>query len=89
MDLLKVPRFSCQKRIHNKAHLNLVTEVLNGFSPGVFNRLYVNHKKNLEQPKFRSKERANNTSLLEPKSELMIILFSKVTLKATAINSES
>ena len=89
MDLLKAPRFPYQKRIHNKGHLNLATEVLKGFSPGVFNRLYVNHKKNLEQPKFRSKERANNTSLLEPKSELMIILFSKVTLKAKTVNSGS
>ena len=24
-------------RFHNKGHLNLVTEVLKGFSPGVFN----------------------------------------------------
>ena len=68
MDLLKVPRFSYQKRIHNKGHLNLATEVLKGLSPGVFNRLYVPHNKNLEQPKFRTKERAN-ISLFKSNSE--------------------
>ena len=36
-DLLEAPRFPYQKRFHNKGHLNLATEVLKGFSPGVFN----------------------------------------------------
>ena len=49
MDLLKVPKFPYQTRIHNKGHLNLATEVPKGFSPGVFNRLYVNHNKNLQK----------------------------------------
>ena len=66
MDLLKVPRFPYQKRIHNKGHLNLATEVMNGLSPGVFNRLYITHNKNLIQRKFRTKERPNNICL--PKS---------------------
>ena len=74
MDLLKAPRFPYQKRIHNKGHLNLGTEVLKGFSSVVFKRLCVTHNKNLEQWK------------LEPKSELIIFPFSKVTLKATAVN---
>ena len=69
MDLLKVPRFPYQKRIHNKGQLNLVTEVLKGFSPGVFNRLYVNYNKNLEQRKFRTKEQADNISLFKTNSE--------------------
>ena len=56
MDLLKVPY---QKRIRNKGNHNLATEVLKGFSPGVFNRLYVTHNKNLEQRKFRTKEPAD------------------------------
>ena len=68
MDLLKVPRFPYQKRIHNKGHLNLATEVLKGFSPGVFNRLCVTHNKNLEQRKFRTKEQANNISLFKSSS---------------------
>ena len=76
MDLLKAPRFPDQKRINNKGHLTLATEVLKGFSPGVFNSFCVTHNKNLQQPKFRTKE-------------LIIFLFSKVTLKATAINSDS
>ena len=68
MDLLKVPRFPYQKRIHNKGHLNLATEVLKGFSPGVFSRLYVTHNKNLEQRKFRKKERAYDISLFKSNS---------------------
>ena len=72
MDLFKVPRSPYQKRVHNKGHLNLATEVPMGFSAGVFNKLYVTHNKNLE-----------------PKSELIILFFSKVTLKATAVNSDS
>ena len=50
----------------------MATAVLKGFSPDVFNRLYVTHNKNLE-----------------PNVELVIFLFSKVTLKATAVNSDS
>ena len=69
MDLLKAPRFPDQKRIHNKGHLTLATEVLKGFSPGVFNSFCVNHNKNLRQPKFRTKERANNISLFKSNSE--------------------
>ena len=69
MDLLKAPRFPYQKRIQNKGHLNLATEVLKGFSPGVFNRLCVTHNKNLEQRKFRTKERANNICLFKSNSE--------------------
>ena len=45
MELLKVPRFPYQKRFHNKGHLNLVTDVRKGFSPGIFNRLCVTHDK--------------------------------------------
>ena len=55
----------------------MATEVLKGFSPGIFNRLYITHNKNLEQWKFRTKEQA------------IIFLFSKVTLKATVVNSDS
>ena len=69
MDLLKVPRFPYQKRIHNKGHLSLATEALKGFSPGVFDRLYVTHNKKLEQRKFRTKERANNISLFKNNPE--------------------
>ena len=69
MDLLKAPRFSYQKRIHNKKHLNLATEVLKDFSPGVFNRLCVTHSKNLQQRKFRTKERTNNISLFKSNSK--------------------
>ena len=45
----------------------MVTEVLKGFSPGVFNRLCVTHNKDLEQQKFQTKERANNISLFKSK----------------------
>ena len=64
MDLLKA-----QKKIQNKGHLNLATDVLKGFSPGVFNRLYVTHNKNLEQRKFRIKRRAKNISLFKSNYE--------------------
>ena len=69
MDLLKAPRFPNQKRIHRKGHLTLVTDVLKGFIPGVFNSLCVTHNKNLKQPKFRATERANNISLFKSNSE--------------------
>ena len=69
MNLLKVPKFHYQKRIHNKEHPNLATEVLKGFSSGVFNRFYVAHNKNLEQRKFRTKEQTNNISLFKSNSE--------------------
>ena len=69
MNLLKAPRFPYQKRIQNKGHLNLTTEVLKSFSPGVFNRLCVTHNKNLEQRKFRTKERASNICLFKSNSE--------------------
>ena len=69
MDLLKAPRFPYQKIIQNKGHLNLTTEVLKEFIPGVFNRLFVTDKKNLEQQKFKTKEWANNISLFKSNSE--------------------
>ena len=69
MDLLKVPRFPYQKRIHKKGHLNLATGVLKGFRPGVLSRLYATHNKYLEQRKVRIKERANNISLCKSNSE--------------------
>ena len=69
MDPLKTPKFPYQKRVHNKGHLNSATEALKGYSPGVFNRLSVNHNRNLEQRKFRTKERVNNISLLKSNSE--------------------
>ena len=69
MDLLKAPRFPYQKRIHNKEHLNLATEILKGFSSSVFNRVCVTHNENLEQPKFRTKERAKNIPLFKSNSE--------------------
>ena len=69
MDRLKTPRFPCEKRIHSKGHLNLTTEVLKDFSPGVFNRLCVTHYKNLEQRKFRTKQQANNISLFKSNSK--------------------
>ena len=69
MDLLKTPRFPCQKKIHNKGHLNLTTKVLKGFSPGVFNRLCATSNKNLEQRKFRTKEQVYNISLFKGNSK--------------------
>ena len=69
MDLVKAPKIPYQKRIHNKGHLNLGTEVLKDFSPGVFNRLCVTHNKYLEQRKFRTKERANKISHFKSNSK--------------------
>ena len=69
MYLLKAPRFPYQKRIHHKGHLNLATEVLRGFSPGVFNSAFVTHNKHLEQQKIRTKEQAINISLFKITSE--------------------
>ena len=69
MDLLKAPSFSYRKRIHNKLHLNLAAEVLNVFSPGIFNRLCVTHNKNLEQKKLRTKGRANTIFAFNSNSE--------------------
>ena len=93
MDLLKVPRFRYQKRIHNKGHLNLATEVLKGFNRGVSNRPYVTHNKNLEQRKFRTKERANNISLFKGNSESYAKKHSVfnfyVALKAAIMNANS
>ena len=77
MDLLKAPRFPYQKKLHNKGHLNLAAEVLNGFSPGVFKRFFVTPSKN------------SNSGNLEPNSELIKFLFLKVTLKPTILNSDS
>ena len=77
MDLLKALRFPYQKRLHDKEHLNLATEVLKGFSPGVLSRLCVTHSK------------SSNSRNLEPKIELIIFLFFKVALKATVVNSDS
>lgn len=34
-----------EKILDSKVHLNFATEVLKGFSPGLFNRLYVTHSK--------------------------------------------
>ena len=76
MDLFKVPWFPCKKRSHNKGQLNLATEVLKGFSRGVFNSLCVTRRKN------------SINGNLEPKSEL-IFLFFKVALKAAVVNSDS
>ena len=71
MDLLKATRFPYQKKftIRNTSNLNLATEALKGFSPGVFNRLCATHNKNLEQRKFSNKEWANNISLFKSNSE--------------------
>ena len=63
MDLLKVPRFPYLKRLHNKGHLNFVTELMKDFSPSFSNKLYVTHS-----------ESCNNGNL-EPKSELIIFFF--------------
>ena len=73
MDLLKVPRIPYKKRLHNKIHLNLTTEALGGFSPGVSNRLCVTHSK------------SSNNGNLEPKSGLIIFSLNKVILKARVI----
>ena len=68
MDLLKAPRFPYQKSIRSKGHHNSAKEVLNVFSPCVFNRLCVTHNKHLEQRKFRTKERGNNISYFKSNS---------------------
>ena len=75
--MLKALRFPYQKKLHNKGYLSLATEVLKGSSPGVFNKFCVTHSK------------SSNSEYLEPKSELTIFLFLKVTLKATVVNSDS
>ena len=48
----------------------IITGEVKGFSPGFFNRLYVNRNKNLEQGKVRTKERGNNFSLFKRNSEI-------------------
>ena len=55
MDMLKLPRFPYQKRLNNKGHLNLATEVLKGFRLGDLYRLFVTHRK------------SSNNGNLEPK----------------------
>ena len=70
-------RFPYLKRHCNKGHLNLVRELLKGFSPNVFNKLYVTHSK------------SSNKGNLEPKCELIIFSFFIVALKATVVNSDS
>ena len=77
MDLLKVPRFLYQKRLRNKGHLNLATEFMKGFSLDIFYRLLETHRKR------------SSSGNIEPKSELIIIFFFKVTLKTAIVNSES
>ena len=79
MDLLKFQRFPYQKRIHNKGYLNLATEIFQGFSPGVFNRLYVTRNKILKQKKFRTKEGANNISVLKSNCESYCSQFTQLT----------
>ena len=74
MTLLKAPSFPYQKRLHNKAHSNLATEVLKDFSPGALNSVCVTHSKN------------SNSGNLEPESELIIFFFFKVTLTITVAN---
>ena len=54
MNLLKIPRFPCRKRLRNKAHLNLATEVLKVFSPSGFNGLCVTQSKSSNRQKFRN-----------------------------------
>ena len=76
MDMLKLPRFPYQKRLNNKGHLNLATEVLKGFRLGDLYRLFVTHRK------------SSNNGNLEPKCYL-VIFFSKEVLKATVTNSVS
>ena len=86
MDLLKGPRFPYQKRIHNKGDFSLEIEALKGFSPGVFNKLYVTHNKNLEQRKFRMKEQANNISLFKSNSLKLRLSTQTVYGKHTLFN---
>ena len=59
----------------------MATEVLEGFSPGVLNALCVTQTKILNNRKLEQHK--------VTKSEPVILLFSKVTLKATAVNSDS
>ena len=75
MDLLKVPRFSCQKRLQR--HLTLAVEGLKSSTASVSNRLSVTVRK------------SSNNWNLEPKGDLIIFLFFKVTLKVTVVNSKS
>ena len=49
MDLSKTPMFLYQRRLYNKGHLNLTTEVPKKFSPDVFNRLRVTHNKSSDK----------------------------------------
>ena len=69
VDLLKILKFPCKKRLHNKRHINLATEALKSFCPDVFNRLCVTHNK------------SSNNWNLEPKSELITSLLFKKALK--------
>ena len=76
MDLLKVPRFPCQEKLHNKGNLNLAKKGSEGFiSPGVFNRICATRSKSIT--------RIN----LKPKSELIIFIFLKVALKTAVVDS--
>ena len=76
MDLLKVPRFPCQEKLHNKGNLNLAKKGSEGFiSPGAFNRICATRSKSI------------NSRNLEPKSELIIFIFFKVVLKTAVVNS--
>ena len=77
MDLLKDPSFPYQKRLHNKEHLNLATEVLKGLILGVYSRLCVTHREN------------SNNGNLKLKSRLIIFFFFKEVLKAAVTNSNS
>ena len=77
MDLLKVTRFPYQKRLHNKEHLHLATEVLEDFIAGTFSKLCVIHRK------------SRNDGNLELKSEPIILFFFKVVLKEPVVNSDS
>ena len=45
MDLLKVLRFSCHKRLHNKGDLNSARNTLNCFSPSVLNMVCATRSK--------------------------------------------
>ena len=76
MNVLKVSRFSCQKRLHKKERVNLAEELLEGFSPCIFNRLCVTH--------FKSSSNGN----LDPKSEMVTFFFFKGALKVTVVNSD-
>ena len=55
MDLSKTPMFLYQRRLYNKGHLNLTTEVPKKFSPDVFNRLRVTHSKSSDKGNFELK----------------------------------